>query len=61
MTIGRMCNCASLPSDNAAVATSDWVGKSVKREIEVIQECINKNFTEHPGVIKGGPGGLPQA
>jgi len=47
-----MFNCASLASDNAAVATLDEVGKSVQKEIEVIQECINKNLTEHPGVIK---------
>ena len=60
-TIGRMFNCASLTSDNAAFATLDGVGKSVQKEIEVIQECINKNLTEHPGVILGDPGGLPQA
>ena len=58
---GNMFNCASLTSDNAAAATLDEVGKLVQKEIEVIQECINKNLTEHPGVILGDPGGLPQA
>ena len=58
---GNMFNCASLTSDNAAAATLDEVGKSLQKEIEVIQECINKNLTEHPGVILGDPGGLPQA
>ena len=47
-----MFNCASLNSDNAAVATLDEVGKSVQKEIEVIQECIIMNLTEHPEVIK---------
>ena len=47
-----MFNCASLTSHNAAAATLDEVGKSVQKETEVIQECINKNHTEHPVVIK---------
>ena len=58
---GNMFNCASLTSDNAAAATLDEVGKSLEKEIELIRECINKNLTEHPGVILGDPGGLPQA
>ena len=57
----HMLNCACLTSDIAAAATLDEVGKSVQKEIEVILECINKNLTERPGVILGGPGGLPQA
>ena len=38
--------------DNADVVTLDEAGKSVQKEIEVIQVCINRNLTEHPGVIK---------
>ena len=57
----QLFNCASLTSDNAAAATLDGVGKSLQKEIEVIQEFINKNLTEHPGVILGDLGGLPQA
>ena len=33
---GSMFNCASLTSDNAAVAALDEVGKSVQKEIGVI-------------------------
>ena len=58
---GNMFNCASLTSDNAAAATLDEVGKSPQKKIQVIQEYINKSLTEHPGVILGDPGGLPQA
>ena len=57
----NMFNCACLTSDIAAAATLDEVGKSVQKEIEVIQECINKNLTERQGVILGDPGGLSQA
>ena len=48
---GNMFNCASLTSDNAAAATFDEVGKSIQKEIEVIQDCITNNLTEPPGEI----------
>ena len=35
---GNMFNCEFLTSDNAVVATLDEIGKSVQKEIEVIQE-----------------------